>query len=130
MKAILVLLSMASWQLDALAIRPVVVRPVEAAPVRCCCCLSAAACQCGCQKPATESSGETVRLIVCPCGATPTTAQQGVRTMIGTEPVPCAITVEADIPASQRLGGRLLDGENIHGPPPDLSFISTIVMLD
>ncbi len=130
MKVILVLLSMASWQLDALAIRPVVVRPVESAPMRCCCCPSAAACRCGCDKPATESSGETVRLIVCPCGATPATAQQGVRTITGTEPLPCTISPAVEVLTPPHLGACLLDGENVHGPPPDLAFISTVVMLD
>ena len=130
MKYLPALLSIASWQFAALAVKPEVVRAAGDEPVRCCCCASAETCPCGCDRPKEPRPDQTVRFVVCPCGASPASIPNTARVVVESARSVVLTAVPAVLVQPPAYSPISFDGKRVHDPPPDLPYIRTVIMLD
>jgi len=102
-------------------------QPIE----RCCCCPDRTVCRCGCDVPVGDrspSSPQEPRRLYCSCDSAPLgPLPAGYRT-----PTPRVIeTLPADNFADASEPTRACREASVfaHGPPPDLPFLRTIVLI-
>lgn len=123
------ILSCVFWQVSAVAMPAPMAAGAGEAPA-CCCCGPDATCGCGCAAQQPDDSDGNPEERACRCDAAPAadlpvaTVQHKIEPCGDGERFPCD---RLDLP---RTVAKPIALASTHGPPPDLSRIRTVVLLD